>query len=77
MAGRKGRTPWLISRRERSIATGSANRDPADRERSKTFDRLSEARRFKAVVEDEMGRGLWVDPRSGKTLLKEFSVLME
>ncbi|MBA2311821.1 MAG: hypothetical protein H0V97_03365 [Actinobacteria bacterium] len=52
-------------------------RDPAGRERSKTFHRLSEARRFRATVEDELGLGLWVDPRAGKTLLKEFASLME
>ncbi len=45
-------------------------RDPAGRERSKTFHRLGEARRFKAAVEEAMGRGLWVDPRAGKTPLE-------
>jgi hypothetical protein len=48
-------------------------RDPAGRERSKTFPRLSQARRFKATVEDELGRGLWVDPRAGRMPLAEFS----
>lgn len=52
-------------------------RDPAGRERSKTFHRLGEARRFKAAVEEAMGRGLWVDPRAGRPLLKEFASLME
>lgn len=48
-------------------------RDPTGRERSKTFPRLGQARRFKATVEDELGRGLWVDPRAGRMPLAEFS----
>jgi integrase len=52
-------------------------RDPSGLERSQTFHRLNEARRFKAYVEDEMGRGLWVDPRAGRTPLKDFASLME
>jgi hypothetical protein len=48
-------------------------RDPAGRERSKTFPRLDQARRFKPTVEDELGRGLWVDPRAGRMPLSEFS----
>jgi hypothetical protein len=50
-------------------------RDPSGLERSQTFHRLNEARRFKAYVEDEMGRGLWVDPRAGRTPLKDFASL--
>ncbi len=52
-------------------------RDPGGSERSQTFRRLTEARRFKAGVEDEMGRELWVDPRAGKTLMREFASRME
>ena len=48
-------------------------RDPTGRERSKTFPRLGQARRYKATVEDELGRGLWVDPRAGRMPLAEFS----
>ncbi len=51
-------------------------RDPSGRERSRTFDRFNKARLFKATVEDELGRGLWVDPRAGKTTLRDFASLM-
>ena len=37
-------------------------RDPTGRERSKTFTRRRDAQRFRAVVEDELARGTWIDP---------------
>jgi hypothetical protein len=46
-------------------------RDPAGAERSKTFARLTEARRFKATIEDELGRNLWIDPRAGRMTFEE------
>lgn len=48
-------------------------RDPDGRERSKSFSRVADARRFKATVEDELARGLWVDPRAGRPLFQDFA----
>lgn len=48
-------------------------RDPDGSERSRSFPRLADARRFKATVEEELARGLWVDPRAGRTLFQDFA----
>lgn len=48
-------------------------RDPLGKERSKTFTRGRDARRFKSVVEDELARGTWVDPQAGKNPLCKFA----
>ena len=48
-------------------------RDPGGSERSRSFPRLADARRFKATVEEELARGLWVDPRVGRTLFQDFA----
>jgi integrase len=41
-------------------------RDPEGKERSKTFALRREARRFQSVVEEELARGMSVDPRAGR-----------
>jgi integrase len=41
-------------------------RDPAGRERSKTFGRKADAERWLAEVEHAKTRGLWTDPRLGR-----------
>jgi integrase len=51
-------------------------RDPAGAERSKTFARLTEARRFKATIEDELGRNLWIDPRAARMTFEEFTTTL-
>jgi integrase len=43
-------------------------RDPAGRQRAKTFRTKAEARRFLAEMETSIGKGLYVDPHSGRTL---------
>lgn len=48
-------------------------RDPGDKERSKTFSLRRDARRFQSVVEEELARGLWVDPREGRTKFRDFA----
>jgi hypothetical protein len=51
-------------------------RDPAGAERSKTFARLTEARRFKATIEDELGRNLWIDPRAARMTFEQFTTTL-
>lgn len=46
-------------------------RDPEGKERSKTFALRRDARRFQSVVEEELARGMWVDPRASR---KRFGV---
>jgi len=48
-------------------------RDPGGSERSRSFPRLADTRRFKATVEEELARGLWVDPRAGRTLFQDLA----
>ena len=51
-------------------------RDRAGAERSKTFARLTEARRFKATIEDELRRNLWIDPRAARMTFEEFTTTL-
>ncbi|MGH2789143.1 MAG: tyrosine-type recombinase/integrase [Actinomycetota bacterium] len=48
-------------------------RDPDGRERSKTFALRRDARRFQSVVEEEIARGIWVDPRAGRRKFGAFA----
>lgn len=48
-------------------------RDPDGKERSKTFTLRRDARRFQSVVEEELARGLWVDPRAGRMMFGDFA----
>jgi len=41
-------------------------RDPSGRQHGPTFDRVTDARKFKAAVETDLERGQWIDPRLGK-----------
>ncbi len=48
-------------------------RDPAGKERSRTFTRRVDAERFLTTVEGDKLRGTWTDPASGKTTVAEWS----
>src|SRR5574344_2700905 len=53
-------------------------RDPAGRERSRTFDTRREAQAWEHEREREMRRGEWVDPRGAPTveqLVREYEAL--
>lgn len=49
-------------------------RDPHGRSRSRTFDRKSDAVRFLASVETDMGRGEWIDHRDGQVRFDQWAV---
>ena len=64
---RSGKTRWV-----------GRYRDPAGRERSKTFDTRREAAAWEHEREREMRRGEWVDPRGAPTieqLVREYEAL--
>ena len=44
-----------------------------DRQRSKTFDKHEDARRFKAMLEGDLANGTYVDPKQGQITVKEFA----
>jgi integrase len=48
-------------------------RDPAGRERSKSFVRKVDAERFLRQVEADKLQGQWVDPRQGRTTVRELA----
>jgi len=48
-------------------------RDPRGRQRSKSFDRKSDAERFLASVVTDIGRGDWIDPRRGRETFGEWA----
>jgi truncated hemoglobin YjbI len=57
---------------ERRIWSGKASyraryRDPAGRERSKSFKRKADAERWLAEIEHAKARGTWTDPALGRT----------
>jgi integrase len=57
---------------ERRVWSGKASyraryRDPAGRERSKSFRRKADAERWLAEIEHAKGRGTWTDPALGRT----------
>lgn len=43
------------------------------KQRSKTFQREAEAKRFKAVLEGDTANGTWVDPKQGQKTVSEFA----
>lgn len=47
-------------------------RDPAGRNRARTFDRHRDARAFRDEVEVDKNKGRWVDPTHGKRLLEDW-----
>ena len=48
-------------------------RDPEGRERSQSFERKTDASRFKSEQEAKMHRGEWLDPNAGKISFGEWS----
>jgi Phage integrase, N-terminal SAM-like domain len=48
-------------------------RDPNGKERSKTFELRRDARRFQSVIEEELARSMWVDPRAGRRKFSAFA----
>lgn len=44
-----------------------------DKQRSKTFDRYEDARRFKAMLEGDLANGTYVDPKSGALSVEEYA----
>ncbi len=52
-------------------------RDPAGRERSKSFLRKTDAERFLHSVETDIVRGEWTDPRLGRITFGEWSTRVE
>ena len=52
-------------------------RDPAGRERSKSFVRKTDAERFLHSVETDIVRGEWTDPRLGRITFGEWSTRVE
>ena len=51
-------------------------RDPEGKERSRTFARRRDARRFQSVVEEELAQGMWADPRAGRRKFSHFAADM-
>jgi hypothetical protein len=48
-------------------------RDPAGRQRSRTFKRKTDANRFSSTVEADMLRGDWLDPRLSRLTVSEWA----
>jgi integrase len=48
-------------------------RDPAGRERAKSFERKTDAQRFANTVETDKSRGDWLDPRLGRVTFGEWA----
>lgn len=59
---RNGKTAWRARYRK-----------PNGREASKTFDRKSDAPRFLNEIEVSKAKGMWIDPRAGKVLFRDWS----
>ena len=63
-----------IRRHPRSGRWQVRYRDPSGRERSKTFERKTDATRFAATVTADVVRGDFIDPQAGKTTMGEFAL---
>ncbi len=50
--------------RDKGVVWRARYRDPANRERNKTFTRKIDAERFVASVETSIAKGDWADPAS-------------
>ena len=46
--------------------------DPAGRERSKSFTRKADAQKYLTEVEAAKLKGIWVDPKHGRTLFRDW-----
>jgi hypothetical protein len=62
---------------ERRVWSGKASyraryRDPAGRERSKSFSRRADAERWLGEVEHTKTRGMWTDPRLGRVCFADW-----
>lgn len=69
-----------VQKRPPRTAGGSATyrvryRDPAGVQRSKTFDKLSQAKSFQSTVEADKARGTYVDQSLGRMTLGEYAEL--
>lgn len=62
-----------IRRAPRSGRWEARFRDPAGRQRTRTFDAKTEARAYLAAVEADMRRGEWVDPRRGRISFADYA----
>jgi integrase len=62
-----------ITLRSGEVRYEAAYRDPAGKERQRTFRRKTDAERFLTTVEADKLRGEWVDPRLGKVRLGEWA----
>jgi integrase len=45
----------------------------SDKQRSKTFDRWEDARRFKAMLEGDLANGTYIDPKSGSLTVEDYA----
>ncbi len=69
-----------VEKRQQQYSNGTSGpttyrvryRDPSGRERSKTFRRATDAERFKKVIDADLVRGQWHDPKPGKKLFREW-----
>jgi hypothetical protein len=76
--GRRRRPPAGPALRDKRQGAGRLRyrvryRDPAGRERSKSFARKVDAERFLRHVEADLMRGQWVDPEHGRTTVAELA----
>jgi len=67
-----------VSHVERRVQAGRVTyrarwRDPSGRERKRSFNRMTDARRFLVGVEDSKLRGAYVDPAKGKVVFDEWA----
>lgn len=68
---------YVERREERPRQWRVRYRDPAGRERSRSFARRTDAERFLHGVESDMVRGEWTDPRLGRITFGEWSTRVE
>lgn len=64
---------WIDARGKVRRRFDAAYRDPARRERSRTFDRLSDADRWLREQRTRMDHGAWIDPTAGRTTFAAFA----
>lgn len=69
-----------VSRRERSDGRGGVGvtyrvrwRDPAGRQRSRSFAKKAQAERFRSIVSADLVRGEYIDPDAGKVTFVDYA----
>lgn len=69
-----------VSRRERSDGRGGVGvtyrvrwRDPAGRQRSRSFAKKAHAERFRSLVSADLVRGEYIDPDAGKVTFVDYA----